>query len=82
MRSLTISVGETGRTLHGNTGVSDPRDVGPVAALLNLVDSLFVAIIVGLSAIIGTLRWIWNVRSGDLERMIKTESEVALAGET
>ena len=59
--------------------MSDPRDVGPIASLLNLVDSTVVAIIVGLGALVGAFRWIWNVRSGDLERMRKTESEVALA---
>ncbi len=55
---------------------SPNSDVGPIASLLNTIDSAFVAAIVGLTAIGTLLRGIWVIRAKDLERLQKLESAV------
>ena len=36
-------------------------DIGPVASILNVIDSTFIAILMGLGAIIGAVGTAWNV---------------------
>ena len=59
---------------------SPNQDMGPVAALLNLVDQTTVAIwVVVVAPLIAFGRWVWGVRKKDLERMSNTERGVATA---
>ena len=49
----------------------------PLSALLGAVDSTILAVLAVLATIAGSLRWVWNLRAIDLERMTKMEVENA-----
>ena len=59
---------------------SPNQDIGPIAALLNLIDQTTIAIwVVVIAPLIAFGRWVWGIRRKDLERMSATEQGVARA---